>query len=90
MPEPRLLKTPNNGFINVDVTLLRLGLSRCRCFAEDAICAIEREEEVDVLALCNSIVEEARAALADLKDYQESDEVGQLLLMEDEARIQNQ
>lgn len=85
MPEPRLLKTPNNGFINVDVTLLRLGLSRCRCFAEDALCALERGEEVDVMSLCNSILHEARSALADLADYQAQDEVGAILAQQDQG-----
>ncbi len=79
MKEPRLLRSPNGGLLNVDVTLLQIGLSRCRCIAGDALSRLHREEEVDTEGILNEIVEEVRKTLWEMGDAKLDDEVGSIL-----------
>lgn len=63
---------PNGGFLSVDTTLLQLGLSRCRCFAEDGLSRLQRDDEVDVVLLLESIVEEVRTTLHGVESHKSS------------------
>ncbi len=80
MREPKLLRNPNGGLLNVDVTLLHLGLSRCRCIAEDALVKLERGGEApDFEAIFNEILEESRKTLYGIEANDIDDEVGAAL-----------
>jgi hypothetical protein len=63
---------PNGGILNVDVTLLQLGLSRCRGAAETALDAHSQEA---ALAALTEIVEVARTTLYEIEAYQLLNEV---------------
>ena len=80
MREPRLIKNPNsNGLLSVDVTLLRLGLSRCRSMAEDAIVRLQNNDVVDVELVLEEICSEARRTLYEIENEEMCDEVGAIL-----------
>ena len=83
--EPRLLHNPNGGLLNVDVTLLHIGLSRCRSIAEDTLVKMERGDAIDFVAICNEILDESRKTLHGITDNDMQDEVGAILREEDGA-----
>jgi len=76
---PRVIRGPNGGLLNVDVTMLRLGLSRCRSFAEQALTRMQMGHEVDYEAVFNDIVEMARETLFQIEEDNITDEVGAVL-----------
>lgn len=78
MRQPRLMKHPNGGLLNVDVTMLQLGLSQCRSDAERALMQLEHGVEIDIVAVLTSIVERARSAVHEISEYEMGDEVGVL------------
>jgi hypothetical protein len=82
MKEPRLLRSPNGGLLNVDVTLLQIGLSRCRCIAEDGLVELQRKDLIDTQGILNEIVEEVRKTLWEMGDAHLDDEVGEILAQE--------
>jgi len=79
MREPRMFKMPNGSVINVDVTSLHIGLSRCGSIAEDALTRLEEGNEVDVTKLCIEILEEVRKTLHEVADEEMADEVAAVL-----------
>lgn len=88
MREPRLLRSPNGGLLNVDVTLLQMGLSRCRSIAEDTLVKLERGDDgVDVEAVLNEILEEARRTIHGIEDNDILDEVGAILKEDDSENM---
>ena len=81
MREPRLFRNPNGGLLSLDVTLLQMGLSRCRCIAEDSLAKLARQgaEALDIEAIFNEILEESRKTLRGIADEDLEDEVGAVL-----------
>jgi len=81
MREPKMLRNPNGGLLSVDVTLLQLGLSRCRCIAEDALVRLDRGggDAPNIEAVLNEILDESRKTLRGIEDNDLQDEVGALL-----------
>lgn len=88
MREPRLLRNPNGGLLNVDVTLLQIGLSRCRCIAEDTIVKLERGETIDIVAVMNEILDESRKTIHGIEDNAIFDEVGTILQEKEDGTTQ--
>jgi hypothetical protein len=80
MRQPRLMKHPNGGILNVDVTMLQLGLSQCRSDAERALQQLEHGVEIDVAAVLTSIVERARSTMHEIREYEMDDEVNTMLV----------
>jgi hypothetical protein len=75
MPEPRLMKNPNGGILNVDVSLLQLGLSRCRSIAEGAAARLRANHNVDHEAVYEEIIQAARETLHDIGEHEVLHEV---------------
>lgn len=84
MREPRLFRNPNGGLLSLDVTLLQIGLSRCRCIAEDTLAKMARRDEVDYEGIFNEILDEARKTMSGIADEDMENEVGALLRSEKE------
>ena len=80
--EPRLMCMPNKGLLNVDVTLLHMGLSRCRSIAEDTLGCLAAATPVDIEGILNEIIEESRKTLYGIEENNMHDEVGALLAQE--------
>jgi hypothetical protein len=78
------MRNPNGGLLNVDVTLLQMGLSRCRSVAEDGLAKLARGATVDIEHVLNEIVEEVRRTLYEIADNDMQDEIGAILKEEDE------
>jgi len=78
MPEPRVIKNPNGGLLSVDVTMMHLGLSRCRSVAEDALVKMGRGEAIDTELTLMQIVDEVRRTLYDIQEHEMTDEIGTL------------
>ena len=81
--EPRLMGTPNSQLINVDVTLLHLGLSRCRSIAEDTLGLLSHGQDVDIEQVLNEIIDESRKTLYGIEDNAMHDEVSAVLAEEE-------
>lgn len=80
MREPRLMRNPNGGMLNVDVTLLHMGLSRCRSIAEDSLIKLQRNDAtIDWESILNEIIDESRKTLHGIQDNDMQDEVGAIL-----------
>lgn len=86
MRNPRVFTSPNGGLLNVEVSSLRQGLSKCRSIAEHVITTLQNENECDVMLAMETIIEEARRALTTADDERALDEVGALLK---ERHVQN-
>ena len=77
--EPRIMRNPNGGLLNLDTTLLHVGLSRCRSIAEDSLVKMDRDEKLDYEKIFNEILEEARKTLYGIEQNDMDDEVGAIL-----------
>ncbi len=82
--EPRVFRNPNGGMLNLDITSLQLGLSRCRCIAEDSLVKLERGQKIDAESVLNEILDEARKTMSVIDNNDMEDEVGAIL--RDEAK----
>ncbi len=78
MREPRFMKCPNGGILNVDVTLLQFGLGECKKIARNVLLRKEFDEGVAKAAL-SDICEVVRRTLYEIEDYEMTDEANQLV-----------
>jgi hypothetical protein len=53
----RIMKMPDGGILNVDVSLLQLGLSQCRSIAEDTLCNCKDNTDDDYIDAMNRIID---------------------------------
>lgn len=79
MRNPRVFRSPNGGLMNVEVSSLRMGLSKCRTIAEHVIDLLRGGQECDVVLAMETLVDEARQALTAADDEKILDEVGTIL-----------
>ena len=79
MTEPRLMRNPNGGVLCVDVTLLQMGLSRCRSIAEEALAAKQAGQETNTEAVLESIISKVRATLYAIEEHDVMNEVEAVL-----------
>jgi len=86
MSEPRMMRNKecqDGTLLNVNTTLLQLGLSRCRGVAESGLVGVvERGEFVNIL---KEIVDIVRGTLHEIEEYEVGNEVEVVLRNEVEA-----
>jgi hypothetical protein len=72
--------------MNVEVSSLRMGLSKCRTIAEHVIDLLRGGQECDVVLAMETLVDEARQALTVAEDERILDEVGTVLKDEEDGK----
>jgi len=82
MRQPRVMRNPNGGILNVDVSYLHRGLSQCRGIAENALTGAA--DEAALRRSLEQIATAAMRAMHEVVDYEMLDEVAAVLSEESE------
>jgi hypothetical protein len=77
MKQPRVMRSPNGGVLNIEVSSLQLGLTDCRAIAENGLSP--QASESDMRAALQRIVAKVRATLHCIETEKEMDEVSDVL-----------
>ena len=87
MPEPRMMKMPSGGLLNVDVTMLQLGISKMRTIAENAELRLRACSPGEVLQVAteafDAIAAECRETLHGIEGEQMIDDIAVAIRMKE-------